>query len=96
MSDNWQYSICDDLLVKDHGKVVETNIWPMASTRDSKNVFMGDEDGKLQQWSVDGEKVVKDYGKITDGYIQSMWTTTDNKYVLTSSDDKRVKIFSIK
>lgn len=81
-----QWSISEQILVKDYGQIHKRGLQSMAVTSDGKFLFTSDCLGSLKQFSICEKILVKQFVKAHEGSIRSMSATIDCEYLFTSDE----------
>lgn len=85
-----QYRIADHTLVKEYP--LSRSIMSVITSFDSKDVFVGLEDGYIRHYRIDSQAATKTYGMMHPNDIHSMAVTRDNKFLITADVDGLKKI----
>ena len=81
----YKFSINDNQIIKQYGKIASNNIESMVITPDNKYLFISDMNGDVRMMDVsyNSDKIIKKYSKL-HSTISSITISQDGEFVFTS------------
>ncbi len=86
-----QISLESQRVVQDYGEIHIGAITCLETTRDSKWLITGGDDGYVKRISVENRQVDKDFGQVCDTWITRMKITADDEKLLVGDYEGHLK-----